>query len=122
MLDAYDDPQGVTGSFNLNLLGRINRELGGNFDLRQFKHEAQFNDATNSIEMHLRSQRPQRVQVPLSDTVVTFGAGETIWTESSHKYTLESIAELAAESEFGIRAQWVDKTWPFANTLLVASQ
>jgi dimethylhistidine N-methyltransferase len=120
MLDAYDDPQGVTASFNLNLLGRINRELGGNFDLRQFKHEARFNDATNSIEMHLRSLRPQRVQVPLSDTIATFGAGETIWTESSHKYTPQSIAELAAESEFGIRAQWVDKTWPFANTLLVA--
>jgi dimethylhistidine N-methyltransferase len=120
MLDAYDDPQGVTGSFNLNLLGRINRELGGNFDLRQFKHEARFNDATKSIEMHLRSLRPQTVQVPLSDTIATFSAGETIWTESSHKYTLQSIAELAAESEFGIRAQWVDKTWPFANTLLVA--
>jgi L-histidine Nalpha-methyltransferase len=118
MLDAYDDPQGVTASFNLNLLGRINRELGGNFDLRQFKHEAQFNDATNSIEMHLRSQRLQTVQVPLSNTIVTFSAGETIWTESSHKYTPQSIAELAAESEFGIRAQWVDKTWPFANTLL----
>jgi dimethylhistidine N-methyltransferase len=120
MLDAYDDPQGVTASFNLNLLGRINRELGGNFDLRQFKHEAQFNEATNSIEMHLRSQRAQTVQVPLSDTIATFSAGETIWTESSHKYTPQSIAALAAESEFAIRAQWVDKAWPFANTLLVA--
>jgi dimethylhistidine N-methyltransferase len=120
MLDAYDDPQGVTASFNLNLLGRINRELGGNFDLRQFKHEAQFNEVTNSIEMHLRSQRPQSVRVPLSDTIASFTAGETIWTESSHKYTPQGIADLAAESGFGIRAQWVDKTWPFANTLLIA--
>jgi L-histidine Nalpha-methyltransferase len=121
MLDAYDDPQGVTASFNLNLLGRINRELDGNFNLRRFEHVAVFNGSTSSVEMHLRSKCEQTVRVPLSDTVVSFQAGETIWTESSHKYTLHDIKNLAAASGFHPRAQWVDREWPFANTLLIAA-
>ena len=91
MLEAYDDPLGVTAAFNLNLLGRINRELDGDFDLRQFEHVARFNEATGSIEMHLRSKRRQVVNVRHGGFAATFAAGETIWTESSHKYTRREI-------------------------------
>ncbi|HWQ52523.1 MAG TPA: L-histidine N(alpha)-methyltransferase [Bryobacteraceae bacterium] len=120
MLAAYDDPLGVTAAFNLNLLGRINRELDGDFDLRQFEHVARFNSAVSSIEMHLRSKRRQLVNVRQTGLAVTFAAGETIWTESSHKYTPGEIAKLAVSSGFRTEAQWVDHEWPFAETLLVA--
>jgi L-histidine N-alpha-methyltransferase len=120
MLEAYDDPQGVTAAFNLNLLGRINRELDGDFDLRQFEHVARFNEATRSIEMHLRSKRRQVVNVGRGGFAATFAAGETIWTESSHKYTRREIVELAASSGFRQEAQWVDDEWPFAESLLLA--
>ena len=120
MLEAYDDPLGVTAAFNLNLLGRINRELDGDFDLRQFEHVARFNKAARSIEMHLRSKRQQVVNVRRGGFAVTFRAGETIWTESSHKYTLLEIAELAVSGGFRTEAQWVDDEWPFAENLLFA--
>ena len=120
MLEAYDDPLGVTAAFNLNLLGRINRELDGDFDLRQFEHVARFNEATRSIEMHLRSKRRQVVNVRRGGFAVTFAAGETVWTESSHKYTRREIAELAAPCGFRLEAQWVDDEWPFAENLLLA--
>src|SRR5271157_1149084 len=120
MLEAYDDPLGVTAAFNLNLLGRINRELDGEFDLRQFEHAARFNEATSSIEMHLRSKRRQVVNVRRGGFAATFAAGETIWTESSHKYTRREIAELAVSSGFRMEAQWVDDEWAFAENLWVA--
>ena len=120
MLEAYDDPLGVTAAFNLNLLGRINRELDGDFDLRQFEHVARFNKAARSIEMHLRSKRRQVVNVGRSGFAVTFRAGETIWTESSHKYTRWEIAEMAVACGFHTQAQWVDEEWPFAENLLKA--
>jgi dimethylhistidine N-methyltransferase len=120
MLEAYDDPLGVTAAFNLNLLGRINRELDGNFDLRQFEHVARFNEATSSVEMHLRSTTEQRVTIRQAGFTVMFREGETIWTESSHKYTLQGISELAGRSGFRKKAQWVDEEWPFAETLLLA--
>ena len=110
----------VTAAFNLNLLGRINRELDGDFDLRQFEHVARFNKAARSIEMHLRSKRQQVVNVRRGGFAVTFRAGETIWTESSHKYTLLEIAELAVSGGFRTEAQWVDDEWPFAENLLFA--
>src|SRR5436309_14425251 len=87
VLPAYDDPTGVTAAFNLNLLARINRELGGDFDLRQFEHAARFNPRTSSIEMHLRACSDQRVRIAACDLHVDFAAGETIWTETSHKYS-----------------------------------
>lgn len=120
LLEAYDDPLGVTAAFNLNLLGRINRELDADFDLRQFEHEARFNESTASIEMHLRSKRRQMVTVCQSGSVILFEAGETIWTESCHKYTRHEIARLADSSGFRIEAQWIDEEWPFAESLLVA--
>ena len=120
MLDAYDDSLGVTAAFNLNLLARINRELGGNFVLPHFAHEARFNPETRSIEMHLRSTRRQNVSVPRAGLTVTFGEGETIWTESSHKYSRPELLQLAMAASFHCEAQWVDAEWPFAETLLIA--
>jgi L-histidine N-alpha-methyltransferase len=117
MLDAYDDPSGVTSSFNLNLLGRINRELGGDFDLRAFSHQAIWNDDERRIEMHLRSRADQTVTVREAQFECSFRTGETIWTESSHKFEAAEIAEIARESGFTQQAQWIDETWPFAECL-----
>jgi dimethylhistidine N-methyltransferase len=121
MLDAYDDSLGVTAAFNLNLLARINRELGGNFVLSQFEHEARFNPETRSIEMHLRSARRQNVSIARAGLTVPFSQGETIWTESSHKYSRPELLQLAMAASFRCEAQWVDEEWPFAETLLVAA-
>jgi L-histidine Nalpha-methyltransferase len=121
LIDAYHDPRGVTAAFNLNLLGRINRELHADFDLRAFEHLARFNEATQSIEMHLRSRRGQSVRIDDCDLMVEFAAGETIWTESSHKYTAMGVAELAKACGFSLQAQWIDEKWPFANSLLAAA-
>jgi L-histidine Nalpha-methyltransferase len=120
MLNAYNDSLGVTAAFNLNLLARINRELQANFDIRHFEHIARFNEATSSIEMHLVSKRRQRVHVGLSGFEVQFEEGESIWTETCHKYTLPEIARLAGDSGFSVTAQWVDREWPFAESLLTA--
>ena len=120
LIDAYDDPRGVTAAFNMNLLGRINRELRADFDLRQFEHVALFNESTSSIEMHLRSKRAQAVAIAASEVTIEFRAGETIWTESSHKYTRADVAALADASGFDIQSQWIDEEWPFANSLLIA--
>src|SRR6185503_11304351 len=88
---AYDDPLGVTAAFNKNLLVRINRELGGNFDLDHFDHRAIWNRAENRVEMHLVSRRAQRVVIPRAGCDVSFDAGESIWTESSYKYSAEQV-------------------------------
>jgi len=120
ILEAYGDRLGVTAAFNRNLLGRMNRELDSDFDLRQFEHVARFNQATCSIEMHLRSKARQVVNVRRGGFAVTFAAGETIWTESSHKYTRDEIANLAASCGFRMQAQWMDDEWPFAENLLLA--
>jgi len=120
MLDAYDDPLGVTAAFNLNLLGRLNRELDGNFDLAEFEHEARFNPETHSIEMHLRSKRQQIVDIQRAGISVKFQQGETIWTESSHKYSPPELLRLAMAASFRCQEQWVDEEWPFAETLLIA--
>jgi L-histidine N-alpha-methyltransferase len=118
--DAYDDPLGVTAAFNLNLLARINRELGGHFVLSQFQHVARFNEAARSIEMHLRSRQAQTVSIDAADLRVQFEAGETIWTESSHKYRRPEIPTMASESGFTGSAQWVDEEWGFAENLWMA--
>jgi L-histidine N-alpha-methyltransferase len=117
---AYDDPAGVTASFNLNLLGRINRELGANFDLSSFQHEARWNAAERRIEMHLRSKRRQSVQIPAAALRIMLDEDETIWTESSHKYNAEEIRGMAARTGFRCDGQWIDEEWPFAQNLFVA--
>lgn len=120
MLDAYDDSLGVTAAFNLNLLVRINRELDADFALENFEHAARFNRETHSIEMHLRSKRRQTVTVPRAGFSVAFEEGETIWTENSHKYSLEEIASMAQAACFELERQWIDPEWPFAETLMCA--
>jgi L-histidine Nalpha-methyltransferase len=117
---AYDDPIGVTAAFNLNLLARLNRELDANFQLPNFKHVARYNSSTGSVEMHLESLRRQRVQIPAADLSVFFDEGETIWTESSHKYSHAEIQTIAGETSFWLDQQWIDQEWPFAESLLIA--
>jgi dimethylhistidine N-methyltransferase len=120
MLEAYDDPLGVTAAFNLNLLARINRELKANFVVRQFQHVARYNDEARSIEMHLLSTQEQVVNLPLAGLQVAFAKGETIWTESSHKYSAVEVYSLAQEAGFRCEAQWIDQEWPFAESLWIA--
>ena len=120
LIAAYDDSLGVTAAFNLNLLVRINREMGADFSLDAFEHLARFNSTTGSIEMHLRSRRNQRVTVARAGFSAAIGEGETIWTETSHKYSPAEVERLAEKTGFRKRAQWVDAEWPFAETLLEA--
>jgi dimethylhistidine N-methyltransferase len=121
LIRAYDDSLGVTAAFNLNLIARVNRELDADFPLEHFEHVARFNTETRSIEMHLRSTRAQRVTVARASFSVAFGEGETIWTETSHKYSLAEVEALAQSTGFRLETQWVDTEWPFAETLLVAT-
>jgi dimethylhistidine N-methyltransferase len=120
LIDAYDDPTGVTAAFNLNLLARINRELGANFNLRNFRHAARYDMVTRNVEMHIVSEMEQTVEIPAVDLTVGFSEGESIWTESSHKYVLTEIYGHAASAGFSCAAQWVDHEWPFAESLLFA--
>jgi len=120
LIEAYDDPLGVTAAFNLNLLARINRELDGDFDLQQFEHVARFNSEARSVEMHLRSKRKQTVAIPEADLAVSFLEGETIWTESSHKYSRHELLRIAMATGFRCQAQWIDDEWPFAENLFIA--
>jgi dimethylhistidine N-methyltransferase len=120
LLNAYDDSLGVTAAFNLNLLVRINRELEADFNLEQFEHVARFNQAVGSVEMHIRSLKKQTVTIPAAALSVTFLDGETVWTESSHKYSLEEVFRIAGNAGFRCDAQWIDEEWPFAENLLIA--
>jgi dimethylhistidine N-methyltransferase len=120
LLLAYDDPLGVTAAFNKNLLVRMNRELGADFDLRAFEHRAIWNSLDRRVEMHLVSVRPQTVNIPRADVTVRFNDGESIWTESSYKYEPQEVVELAASSGFHTHAQWIDPAARFALTLFVA--
>lgn len=118
MIPAYDDPIGVTSAFSLNLLARINRELGGTFELRNFTHEARYHRGERRVEMHLRSRIAQKVAVRDGGFSVDFAKGETIWIESSHKFGLEEVRTMAARNGFQCVEQWVDREWPFAENLL----
>ena len=120
LLLAYDDPAGVTAAFNLNLLARINRELGGNFVLRNFAHQARFDRANRRIEMHLVSRRRQSVAVRAAAIEVSFKDGESIWTEACHKFSLPDLDQMACAAGFSPQAQWVDRDWPFAECLWTA--
>jgi len=120
MLLAYNDLAGVTAAFNRNLLARINRELNANFALGSFVHEARWNSRHRRIEMHLRSLKQQRVSIRAAAFECEFQKDETIWTESCHKFLADEICEMAAAADFDCRAQWIDETWPFAESLLIA--
>jgi L-histidine Nalpha-methyltransferase len=116
---AYDDPVGVTAAFNMNMLARINRELGADFRLRDFRHLAIWNSRERRIEMHLQSLRAQRVTIPGAGLLMRMDEGETIWTESSHKYRPQEPAEMAVRAGFLQVAQWIDEEWPFAQNLWI---
>jgi len=120
LLQAYDDPTGVTAAFNLNLLARINRELDADFDLVKFRHAVRWNDEERRIEMHLHSQTAHRVNIRGAGCQVAFERFETIWTESSHKYNTAEVIELARRTGYSCDAQWMDHEWPFAHSLFVA--
>jgi len=115
---AYNDAQGVTAAFNLNLLARINRELGADFDLSAFAHEAVFEEEAGRIVMRLRSLRDQVVRVAKS--WIVFRAGESITTEYSYKFAPEEFARLAARAGFALRRTWIDREGLFSVHLLAA--
>ncbi len=110
---AYDDAQGVTAQFNQNLLERINRELGADFDLDQFRHRAIYRPELGRVEMHLVARSNQVVRIPAADLTVRFEAGEAIHTESSHKYTRDALRNLAERSGLIEEAFWVDRDGRF---------
>lgn len=117
---AYDDPLGVTAAFNRNLLVRMNRELGADFDVGAFAHRAVWNAGESRVEMHLVSERRQRVRVRAAGLSIDLEAGETLWTESSHKYDADGVRAMLARAGFHARDQWKEGT--FALTLAMAGR
>lgn len=105
---AYNDASGVTARFNLNALARLNREYGADFELSAFAHKAFFRADKGRVEMHLVSQRSQRVRIPKLDLSIQFELGETIHTENSHKYTLADIRTLADAAHLTLDTTWMD--------------
>jgi dimethylhistidine N-methyltransferase len=116
---AYDDPLGVTAAFNRNLLVRMNRELGADFDLSGFTHRAVWNAAASRVEMYLVSTATQRVRIPRAALEMTFADGEAIWTESSFKYRVEELTPVLGRAGFRVAAQWNEDG--FALTLATAT-
>lgn len=116
--EAYDDREGVTAAFNLNVLRRINRELGADFDLSHFRHKAFFNESMGRVEMHLEATTAH--EVDLGETRIAFARGETIWTESSYKYDRERLATVTAAAGFAIERLWTDADDRFWVALLIA--
>lgn len=116
---AYNDQRGITAQFNLNLLQRINRELGANFDVDNFEHYAFFNPQESRIEMHLVSLQNQVVKI--GDVQFEFAAGENIHTENSYKYSLETVAQLGADCGFRHLRAWTDPEQLFSIHYLVAA-
>ncbi len=119
LYDAYNDAAGVTARFNLNMLVRINQELGGNFDLSGFTHRAIYNRERHRIEMHLISRKAQTVRI--LGRSFSFRSGESIHTESSYKYSLERFTALARGSDWKPTASWTDAHAMFSVHALVAS-
>jgi L-histidine N-alpha-methyltransferase len=117
---AYDDPAGVTAAFNKNLLGRINRELGGDFDLTQFEHLVRYDETERRIEMHLRSKVWQRITIRKAGFGFFMREGETIWTESSHKYKPQEVIQMGERTGYRCAGQWFDTEWQFAQNLFFA--
>ena len=118
---AYNDALGVTSAFNLNVLARINRELGGTFDLHNFKHIAFYNESIGRIEIYIESLVNQTVRIEKLDLEVEFVAGELIHTENSYKYDLAGIGRLASETGFTASRTWLDSQERFSSNLLLAA-
>jgi uncharacterized SAM-dependent methyltransferase len=117
LVRAYDDRDGVTAAFNLNVLHRLNRELGANFDTGCFRHRARWNGAESRIEMHLESTEDQCVSIPDAQLSVEFTAFETIHTESSYKFTRKTLGALLDDAGFTIGQIWTDPGEWYALTL-----
>jgi dimethylhistidine N-methyltransferase len=120
---AYNDPEGVTAAFNLNLLHRLNRDCGTNFDIAAFQHRAVYDDARQRIEMRLVCRRPVAVTLPSTGAhdataTVDFDAGDFIITEYSHKYTMSSFPELAGRGGWAVEQVWTDDQKLFSVWLL----
>jgi dimethylhistidine N-methyltransferase len=120
LLAAYDDPIGLSAAFNLNTLARINRELDGDFRLAAFRHRARWDAAARRVEMHLESLADQAAHVRGLELTLELTRGETIWTESSHKFDRDEVGAMAERAGFSSAAQWLDDEWPFAQSLLLA--
>jgi L-histidine Nalpha-methyltransferase len=120
LLLAYDDPAGVTAAFNKNLLSRINREMDGDFDLRRIEHVVRYDEAERRVEMHLRSSAWQRVTLRKAGFSFYLRDGETIWTESSHKYNPQEVVQMGERTGYRCAGQWLDTEWPFAQNLFLA--
>jgi dimethylhistidine N-methyltransferase len=120
LLPAYDDALGVTAAFDRNVLLHLNREWGADFELTNFVHRARWNAAERRVEMHLEALRPATVRVARLDLALRFEAGETLWTESSHRFSLEELRAWGAASGLALEASWVDRAWPLALTLFIA--
>jgi len=116
---AYNDPTGVTAAFNKNLLARINRELGGDFDLRAFSFFARYDERDGVVRSHLRADRAFTAHVPGVGLDVPFEAGETIHTESSYKFADEDVAKLGTAAGFRLESTWHDRAQRFSVHLLV---
>ncbi|HEX6866734.1 MAG TPA: L-histidine N(alpha)-methyltransferase, partial [Caulobacteraceae bacterium] len=118
LIRAYDDAQGVTAAFNKNLLARINRELGGDIDLRAFEHRAVWNPERSRIEMHLVSTRDQTVRA--AGKTFAFAEGESVHTENSHKFTPDGFSWLAAQAGWRTLKLWTSPEPAFAVFMLAA--
>ncbi|HEY1577122.1 MAG TPA: L-histidine N(alpha)-methyltransferase [Terracidiphilus sp.] len=117
LVAAYQDIQGVTAAFNLNILHRLNRELDANFDHSSFRHCARWNSLESRIEMHLESTSNQVIQIPAAGLELDFRAGETIHTENSYKFTDETLGALLVDSGFAPDLTWKDAREWYALTL-----
>ncbi|MGD9487569.1 MAG: L-histidine N(alpha)-methyltransferase [Calditrichaceae bacterium] len=114
---AYDDSQGVTAAFNLNILKRINRELNADFNPGTFRHHAHYDEESGRVEMHLISKIDQSVQV--GEEKYSFAEGESIWTESSYKYSLNEFSEIADQAGFAVEKVWMDEETRFSLQYLI---
>jgi L-histidine N-alpha-methyltransferase len=117
LVRAYDDKEGVTAAFNLNVLHRLNRELGANFDTGCFRHRARWNRVQSRMEMHLESTRDQCVNIPAAQLSMEFAAFETIHTENSYKFTRNTLDALLDDAGFTIQQTWTDPRQWYALTL-----
>ncbi len=117
LVAAYDDSDGVTAEFNLNMLHRLNRELGADFDLARFRHRALWNPVESRVEMHLESTRDQYVRIAAANLDVFFAKGERIHTENSYKFTDASIRILLGDAGFDVEQTWTDKRGWYSVTL-----
>ncbi len=121
LLPAYDDALGVTAAFNKNVLARLNREYGATFDLSAFTHEARWNAEARRVEMHLRAVRATTAEVKQLELEVRFATGETVWTESSHRFNLDELRAWGLASRFATTKAWVNHEWPLALSLFIAT-